>query len=376
MPEYRCPKCELVFKKKWNYEYHIYRKVPCVADVEVKEEKEDDNNECSFCHKLYSNSFNLKKHLKICKLNKENEDDIKEKEKNVKPRRGDLNKRMNDIEVLKNIRREVIEELNIVDKTMVGLNTIIKMKNDIKPIIEDIKVDKVDITPKGRIEEPIITTERDEIRELKQEIQDLKNIVKESLLTNHSTTTNQHISNHYTFLTQINQNIMINSFGKEYIDMLETDYYLNLLTTPYDSVPKLVNSIHFNKEKPSNMNIILPNKNLPFVYVFENGKWMIANKDNTLSHLVDINFERVDDFYEHYKKFLEGGIIENYERYTEEFANTGLKENIQNNVSDVLEKGSQQAIQSILQKRRLLQDNYLQGGSSDHLPNLILGLPK
>ena len=142
-------------------------------------------------------------------------------------------------------------------------------------------------------------------------------------------------------------------------------------------MPKLVNSIHFNKEKPSNMNIILPNKNLPFVYVFENGKWMIANKDNTLSHLVDINFERVDDFYEHYKKFLEGGIIENYERYTEEFANTGLKENIQNNVSDVLEKGSQQAIQSILEKRRQLQDSYLQNTNNFSLENLkISELPK
>lgn len=374
MPEYRCPKCELVFKKKWNYEYHIYRKVPCVADVEEKKEikEEEDDHECPHCHKSYSNTFNLKKHIKICKLNKENEEDIKEKEKSTKPRRAYPMKGMDNIEVLKNIRREVIEELNIVDKTMVGINSIVKMKNEIKPIIEDIKIDPVQI---NKPEESSKTTERDEIRELKQEIQDLKNIVKESLLTNHSTTTNQHISNHYTFLTQINQNIMINSFGKEYVDMLEADYYLNLLTAPYESVPKLVNSIHFNKEKPSNMNIILPNKNLPFVYVFENGKWMIANKDNTLSHLVDINFERVDDFYEHYKKFLEGGIIENYERYTEEFQNTGLKEDIQNNVSDVLEKGSQQAIQSILEKRKQIQDSYLQstGGVPNHL---LFGLPK
>ncbi len=386
MPEYRCPKCELVFKKKWNYEYHIYRKVPCVVDIE-KNEEDEDNHECPHCHKSYSNSFNLKKHIKICKLNKENEEEVQKKGKNVKQRRVYPIKGMDNIEVLKNIRKEVIEELNIVDKTMMGVNTFVKMKNEIKPVIEDVKVEPVII--KGKIEEQ--TTERDEIRELKQEIQDLKNIVKESLLTNQGTTTNQHISNHYTFLTQINQNIMINSFGKEYVDMLETDYYLNLLTTPYDSVPKLVNSIHFNKEKPSNMNIILPNKNLPFVYVFENGKWMIANKDNTLSHLVDINFERVDDFYEHYKKFLEGGIIENYERYTEEFANTGLKENIQNNVSDVLEKGSQQAIQSILEKRRQLQDSYLQNTNNFSLENLkisefpkkvgvpnhlLLGLPK
>lgn len=377
MPEYRCQKCDLVFKKKWNYEYHIYRKVPCVLEVEEKEAEKD--TECPHCHKSYSNSFNLKKHLKICKMKKEGEEEKipKEKEKNTRQRRIDLSRRMNDIEVLKNIRREVVEELNIVDKTMVGMNSIIKMKNDIKPKIEDVVIEEKITGPIHKIEEPCKTTERDEIRELKQEIQDLKNIVKESLLTNHSTTTtNQHISNHYTFLTQINQNIMINSFGKEYVDMLETDYYLNLLTAPYESVPKLVNSIHFNKEKPSNMNIILPNKNLPFVYVFENGKWMIANKDNTLSHLVDINFERVDDFYEHYKKFLEGGIIENYERYTEEFQNTGLKEDIQNNVSDVLEKGSQQAIQSILEKRKQIQDSYLQstgGGVPNHL---LLGLPK
>lgn len=375
MPEYRCPKCELIFKKKWNYEYHIYRKVPC---VELKQDEDDKfsgssvelpnktDHGCPHCNKSYSNTFNLKKHIKICKLNKENEEDIKEKEKSTKPRRVYPIKGTDNIEVLKNIRREVIEELNIVDKTMMGLNSIVKMKNEIKPTMEDIKITPVQIIESSK------TTERDEIRELKQEIQDLKNIVKESLLTNHSTTTNQHISNHYTFLTQINQNIMINSFGKEYVDMLEADYYLNLLTAPYDSVPKLVNSIHFNKEKPSNMNIILPNKNLPFVYVFENGKWMIANKDNTLSHLVDINFERVDDFYEHYKKFLEGGIIENYERYAEDFQNTGLKEDIQNNVSDVLEKGSQQAIQSILEKKKQIQDSYL-GGVPNHL---LLGLPK
>ena len=66
MPIYHCSICNVEFKKKWNYDYHISRKNPC----KMEDEQESENNTCRHCHKTYSSKSNLNTHLKICKFMK------------------------------------------------------------------------------------------------------------------------------------------------------------------------------------------------------------------------------------------------------------------------------------------------------------------
>ncbi len=478
MPDYKCSKCGSEFKKKWNYEYHMNRKIPCVGiNTELTDntnlvEKENNNNTknptqdsfnqiiqkiengflneyltiekkevnntdlpinnltttqndneliCKFCKKSYSSTSNLNKHLKGCKvkINKEREEQIEKQRKEENEKLKLINSQKDNIKLIdekRNIPSKPItihisksdaSSQNILKNTPIQSNqtsiykeeTYEDNKNmtsiykhtigiEINKKMENKEINKQKENEKNEsnetnenvndIKEDIKNTilkeeyESEFIKEIKKELFELKNIIKNNQLN----ANNNSVNNHYTFLTQINQNFFINNFGKECIDTIKTDFYFNLLSSPYESVPKLVEEIHFNKDDLNNTNIILPNQNLPFIYLYENGKWIIANKESTLNLLVDKNFERVDDFYEHYKNYLEKTIIEKYEKYSNEFEETNLKDDIQKDVSNVLEKGSQQIIETIIEKRKRLSIHENNEKSEkefkiiDNIPNL------
>ncbi len=416
MPEYKCIKCGTEFKKKWSYEYHLNRKNPCIGNNREEIENFEDNNNlnnkkdndndkdtnkeifdkedinelnCQFCKKSYSSISNLNKHLKGCKvkINKEKEEENEKKrienekkeieKKNMqnsinKPITIHISKINATPELFNNLKKkEDFEKMKDNDTNNNNINNKIyndnekelKNKNQNQTIDDFSKLLEKKFTihsmdkeknennnQKNLIKEEY---ESEFIKEIRKELSELKDYIKNNQNNNNP------VSNHYTFLTQINQNFFIHNFGKECVDSIQTDFYFNLLSSPYESVPKLVEEIHFNKQNPYNTNIILPNQNLPFIYVYENGKWIIANKESTLNQLVDKNFERVDDFYDHYKNYLEKTIIENYEKYSNEYVETNLKEDIQKDVSNVLERGSQQIIETIIEKRKnaSIQDN-------------------
>ncbi len=412
MPDYKCNKCGTEFKKKWNYEYHINRKNPCIGNgnlveneknqienidnlnksniqklidntekkevlyienIKVEEKEEENDFKCLFCKKMYSNTSNLNKHLKNCKIkiNKEKEElNHKNNEKKIEDKKLIHNKPItihiskidsnnNNLENMNYNKLNGLTEIYKEESENEGIKEIYKqtfgveLKNKFKEEINNQKDNKIkEDNLKEDLKNTILKEEYDSefIKELKRELFELKNILKYNQNGNNSNS----INNHYTFLTQINQNFFINNFGKESIDSIQTDFYFNLLSSPYDSVPRLVEEIHFNQKNPNNTNIILPNQNLPFIYLYENGKWVIANKESTLNQLVDTNFERVDDFYEHYKNYLEKTIIEKYEKYSIEYLETNLKEDIQKDVSNVLERDSQRIIETIIENRRRL----------------------
>ncbi len=286
MPKFTCSLCAAEFDYKCSFKYHINRKNPCrVVNVD-----NDKSLDCEFCNKTYSNKCNLYKHLKICK-------------------------------VKINSSRIVEKNLNENEK---------KKKKENKEMFESLK---------------------NELSEsLKNEFSELRSSLKESIVQNNpnqksSNQITNNNNNNITIVTQVNQNIICN-FGKEDLKDFGYKYFMNLLTIPRQSVKKLVEDIHFNPNRPQNMNVILPDRNKSMIYVYENEDWVIANKDHVLYNLVDKNFERVDDFYEDHKDHLERRIIENYERYTDEYIYTKLKEDLQNDVSIILEKESQQLIDS------------------------------
>ncbi len=256
----------------------------------IEIKKEVSEWACEYCYKDYSSKSSLNKHLKVCRMNKKDEK-CEESESD-------------------------------------------KIKNELNRELKD-----------------SISQFKDELSsQIKSEILDIKNIIFEK----QADITSYQITNHFTFLTQIQQNINVNSFGKESLDKLNPEFCVNLLASPRESVPRLVEEIHCNEEQPSNMNIILPNKDLPFIYVYENNRWIIANKKNTLNDLMDKNFQRMDSVYSHFKDYLGEDTKDVYEKYSDEYVkNTDLKSDIQNDVSNVLENGYKKIIVNLTESGTL-----------------------
>ena len=82
MKTYECENCLKVFKQKIDYTRHLNRKYPCKKVIDeskngIENPKMDSNikvksRDCQHCLKTYSSVSNLNKHIKRCKVKKEN----------------------------------------------------------------------------------------------------------------------------------------------------------------------------------------------------------------------------------------------------------------------------------------------------------------
>ena len=79
-----------------------------------------------------------------------------------------------------------------------------------------------------------------------------------------------------SYLFNIQNNIILNSYGKGDLSHITDALKTELLSIPYGAIPKMIEAIHFNDEKPENKNILLPNKKDNLVKVFEGGRGIIA----------------------------------------------------------------------------------------------------
>ena len=95
------------------------------------------------------------------------------------------------------------------------------------------------------------------------------------------------------------QNIQLNSYGSEDISHITDTIKNKLITIPYTMIPKLIEEVHFNTNKPENKNIVLPNKkdNLIKIYTGDN-KWIYKNKQETLDDLVDSKYTMLDSHFD------------------------------------------------------------------------------
>ena len=109
--------------------------------------------------------------------------------------------------------------------------------------------------------------------------------------------------------TTINQtqNINLNSYGKEDISHISDSMKTHFLKIPYGAIPKMIEAIHFNDEKPENKNIMIPNKKENLIKVFKDDKWVYKDKNETLQDLVDQKYYIMDD---HYEELQEDGNID------------------------------------------------------------------
>ena len=93
-------------------------------------------------------------------------------------------------------------------------------------------------------------------------------------------------------------NIVLNNYGNEDLSHVTTTLLDKLITSPYQMINNLTKIIHFNDQKPENMNIYIPNKNQKYIKVYKNNKWLLEEKKDTIPDIVDKNYNILDSHYE------------------------------------------------------------------------------
>jgi len=98
--------------------------------------------------------------------------------------------------------------------------------------------------------------------------------------------------------TNIQNNIIINSYGNEDLSHITDKIKDELLKIPYFAIPKLIETIHFNDDMPQNKNIKFPNKKENILSVYEGDKWVYKDKNETINDLIDSKYNVLDNHYD------------------------------------------------------------------------------
>jgi hypothetical protein len=241
-----------MFKLKGDYNRHMNRKIACKSNNELrenensseskriqvnpKESKKKENKvkyKCIYCNVSFSTNSNMNKHIKICKVKREQENQKEE------------------------LLQKLIDEMN--------------KKND--QLVE--QMDK----------------QNKEMAEMKKEISKLLTVNKkcvQKIGTQQNTTIENQQNNQNIQNIQINNNnIKLLAFGSEDMSYVVDEVYKKILNKGFKSVPTFVQYLHFNKDKPQNHNVYISNMQTNYAIVYDGEDWKLKERDSVLQQLVD-----------------------------------------------------------------------------------------
>ena len=121
----------------------------------------------------------------------------------------------------------------------------------------------------------------------------LTNVNCNNSINSHNTTNNNTTNN-----IQQNNNIVINNYGDEDLSHITNSVLENLIKAPGDMINNLTKMIHFNVDKPENMNMYIPSRKQKYIKVFKQNQWMLEKKHERIPDLVDRNYNIIDTYYE------------------------------------------------------------------------------
>ena len=107
------------------------------------------------------------------------------------------------------------------------------------------------------------------------------------------------VGNNYTTInnTNTNNNIQLNNYGSEDLSHITDALKTYLIKHPFGAIQQLIEKIHFNRDKPENINLMITNKRDNKISVYEDGKWVYRNKKKTIQRLIDNKYYILDDHY-------------------------------------------------------------------------------
>ena len=97
--------------------------------------------------------------------------------------------------------------------------------------------------------------------------------------------------------TNIINNIHINNYGEENLEMLTDEFKERCITRPFYAIIDIIKKIHFNDDYPENKNMRIVNKRDNKIQVLTDGKWKYRYKDEAVKYAFDDSNERLEQFY-------------------------------------------------------------------------------
>jgi hypothetical protein len=168
------------------------------------------------------------------------------------------------------------------------------------------------------------------LKKMETELHDVKKVNEQ--LTKNQCIKNNFINNGDTKIINneiVNNNtVNIVAFGKENMDFVIGE--IGKLCQGNKTISNFVDFVHFNKDKPENHNVYMPNrKNKNEVFVHNGIKWMLADKKNVVEHLIDKGIIYIEGKLDELSKIVSKSKYDAVERVIEAYNDNEHENNVE-----------------------------------------------
>jgi len=154
-----------------------------------------------------------------------------------------------------------------------------------------------------------------------------------------------HSVNNGTIINNNVNNIKILNYNKtDYSHLTEQDY-VKCIKDCNKCVKTMIEKVHFNKDKPENMNIYISSIKGNYVMMYKDNQWQIANRKETIDDIFDKNEFELESWYDEYKT-KHPDMIKSFKRY--------LKNKEE---SDIINDVKDEIIMMLYNKRKVVDIN-------------------
>uniref|UniRef100_A0A6C0J6L2 C2H2-type domain-containing protein n=1 Tax=viral metagenome TaxID=1070528 RepID=A0A6C0J6L2_9ZZZZ len=113
----------------------------------------------------------------------------------------------------------------------------------------------------------------------------------------------------------VNNNVQLNCFGKENLDMITDDIKKEMIKGPFKMMPKLLELIYFNKKYPENHTMKLVNKNKELMKIHKKKGWELVDKVDTIDYLLEDKNYTLDSYYDNNTEIFSKMIKKTYNNF-------------------------------------------------------------
>ena len=353
MGEFKCQICKKTFTRRFNLKRHQERKTPCFVLDEKESPRISENlRESPRISENLPPIFERKKKNQVVKNNEQVEntklfkktDNLGDKTRSLKVEKHDTFCQYCGIEIQqkRNLNRHLRNNCDKIPEK-VKKDLIKKYNNNLKH-------------KKTQSKSLVAFSNKDIINDIGASNGSNSGVnVNVGVINNNCQTNIQNIVNNQSI------NININPFGQESIQNIDKQKILSILDRAYSSIPHALKAIHYDIKE--NRNIFQPNKNKPYVKVFNGNKWIYQKIENvgenmitTMSDILEQWFQKYQEEISDNKQAVFQNLIDDYndgnleERFNEEFKlflmnySDEIKKYIADKISIEIDKGLDQIV--------------------------------
>ena len=135
----------------------------------------------------------------------------------------------------------------------------------------------------------------------------------------------------------VNNHIRLLNYKDTDLSHLTTTDYIKAINCVNYAIPSMVKMIHFNPNKPENMNIYIPNIKDKYVVLFKENTWQIQPRNKGVENLMDDKYNILREWYDENMREVSEEQYErlknNFERFDANIENENVRKNIMNEIT-------------------------------------------